>query len=51
MYVWCPWRPEESVGSLRTGITKSFKLPGGCWELNLGFAEEPQVFVTPEPAL
>jgi hypothetical protein len=30
----------EGVGSLGTGVTDSYELPCGCWELNLGPLEE-----------
>ena len=32
------WRPEEGVGSLRTGLPASCE-PYGCWGLNLGALE------------
>jgi hypothetical protein len=30
----------EGVTSSGTGVTDSFELPGGCWELNLGPLEQ-----------
>ena len=40
MYASCPWRAEDGIGSLRTGLTDSCELPYGCWELNLWPLEE-----------
>lgn len=27
MYAWCPWRPEEGVGSPRTIVTNGSEIP------------------------
>lgn len=32
---WCHWRSEKVVRFLGTGVTHSFKLPYGPWELSL----------------
>ena len=34
----CVW--GKGLGSPETGVTDSFELPGGSWELNLGPLEE-----------
>jgi hypothetical protein len=36
MYVKCPWRPKEGVGSPGTGVADGGKLLCGFGELNLG---------------
>lgn len=35
----------------RTGVTDSWELPYGCWELNSGLLEERRVFLTTETSL
>ena len=50
MHVWCPGRPEESIRSLGTGITDSYKPPCGYWELDLGSQKEQTVLLTAEPS-
>lgn len=39
LLVWGPQRPQEDVRSLETGVTDSFDLPCGFWELNPGSLE------------
>ncbi|KAL6073969.1 hypothetical protein STEG23_020461, partial [Scotinomys teguina] len=41
----------EDVRSPGTGVTDSFKLPYGCWALNLVPLEEKPVLLTAEPSL
>jgi hypothetical protein len=41
----------EGVGSPETGLTDSWELPCGCWELNLSPLEEQPVLLTAEPSL
>jgi len=38
----------ECIGS--SGVTDSYELPCGCWELNLGPLEEQPVLLTTEPS-
>jgi hypothetical protein len=37
---WCPWRPEEGIGSPRTGVPDGNDPLCGYWELNPGPLEE-----------
>jgi hypothetical protein len=43
---WWLWRPEESTGSPRTGVTDGCELPCGCWGLNLGPSQEQWMLLT-----
>jgi hypothetical protein len=47
---WCFIHLCEGVKSSGTGITNSWELPCGCWELNLGPLEEQLMLLTPEVA-
>jgi hypothetical protein len=49
MYTYCLWKPEEGIGSSRTGVTDGYELPCGSWELNPGSLEEQTVLLTAEP--
>jgi hypothetical protein len=40
----------EDVRSSGTGIIDGCKLPGECWDLNLGTLEEHPVLLTTEPS-
>jgi hypothetical protein len=40
-----------SVKESDLGVTDSFELPFGCWELNSGPLEEHSVLLTAEPSL
>ncbi|XP_041499312.1 sorting nexin-24 isoform X1 [Microtus oregoni] len=40
----CPQRSEEGIGSPRSIVTDRFKIPWGCWGLNLDPLQEQQVF-------
>ena len=42
---------KEGTGFPGTGVTNSYELLCGCWELNLGPLEEPLVLLTTEPSL
>lgn len=42
---------REGVRSPETGMTDSYELPCGCWELNPGPLEEQPVVLTTEPSL
>lgn len=46
-----PWRPEEVLPSLQTGITVGSELPCRCWEPNSGLLEEQHVLLTAELSL
>lgn len=46
----CSMRPEESIRSLRTGVTDGCELPRERWEPNLGFLEEKPVLLTTKPS-
>lgn len=48
VYVW--ERLEGGVGSSGAGVTGSYQLPYGCWELNPGTLEEQPVVLTTEPS-
>lgn len=49
---WCPQKPEDSVGSLGTGVTDDCELPCRCRELNSGpLEEEPAILLTAELSL
>ena len=34
--VWCPWRPEEGIGSPDAEVKDCCELLCWCWELNQG---------------
>jgi hypothetical protein len=46
---WCLWRPE-SVESPGPGLTSSWELLCGCWELNPCLLQEQPVLTTSEPS-
>jgi hypothetical protein len=43
----CLQKLEKGTSSSGTGVTDSYELPCGCWELNLGLLEEQMVLVKP----
>lgn len=43
---WCPWRPEEGVGSTGTGTTDGYGTPRRYREPNPGPLQGQQVFLT-----
>ena len=51
MHAWCLWKKEEAIKATRTGDTDGCEPPCGCWEMNLGPLQEPQVLLTAEPFL
>lgn len=51
MLAWCPLKPEKSIRSLETGVTKSCKPPLGFWESNLSPLQEQQIFLATESSL
>lgn len=50
-YIQCPRRPEESARSHGTGVTDSYELPRGCWELNPGSLKDQSMFLSAELSL
>lgn len=46
MCVLCPQREEQGISSSENGVTNTWELQYGCWELNLGPLEEPPVLLT-----
>jgi hypothetical protein len=51
LHVWCPWRPEEGIGSLRTGVMDGCESLCGFQESNPGPLQEQHVLLTTEPSL
>lgn len=51
MCVWCPWKPEEGVRTLGTGITDGCEPLCGCREPKLCSLEEQQGLFIAEPFL
>lgn len=49
--VQCPWRPEESGGSLEMGVTGDSKMPFGDWEMNPGPPKEQHMLLITEVSL
>lgn len=43
LYVWYPWRLEESAGLPRIEVTNVSGPPCGFWELILGPLQEQQI--------
>lgn len=41
---------QDSVRYTETGVTNSYDLPCGWWELNLGSLQEQQMILTAEPS-
>lgn len=46
-----PTEARKGMGSPRNEVIDGSELPWGCWELNPGLLEEPQLLLTPEPSL
>lgn len=47
----CPWRPEEDIGSLWTGVSDGCETLCGFWKLNQDPLQEQQILLTTEPSL
>lgn len=51
MQAWCLWRPEEVIGSPRTGLKSSCEQPRGYWKLNhvpWKSSLNPKLFLQPQ---
>lgn len=47
VWIQCPWRPEEGVGSVPGArVPDGYEPPRGCWELNPGPLQEEWVLLT-----
>lgn len=44
-------KPEEGAKSPGTGGMDGYKLPGGCWALNLSPLQDQPALLTTEPSL
>lgn len=51
VHVWCPWKPEEGIGSPRNRGLDCCELRCVCRELNSGAQEEQPVFLATEQFL
>lgn len=50
--VYCLWKTEEGIGSLRTGVAVGYEpLDGRFWESRPGPLEQQPVLFTTEPLL
>lgn len=49
MPVWCPRRPEQSLGYTRTGAADAVAA-SRVWKLNPGHSENQRMLLTTEPA-
>lgn len=50
-HAWLPWSSEEDIRPPRTRVKDGREPPHGCWDLNTGLLQEPQVPLTAGPSL
>lgn len=48
VHVWCPWKPEEDVGSPRTEVRDDCNALCRCWEPNPGSLQKQEALLTAE---